>query len=94
MRKIILYLTVLISLSTTAAAQKAVTGKVVDEKDGSPVVGASIRVKNGAILGTTNEQGSFSVSAPDNARALVFTYVGYDEIEVAITGNELLVSMK
>lgn len=45
MRKFILFLTVLISLSTTAAAQKAVTGKVVDEKDGNPIVGASIRVK-------------------------------------------------
>lgn len=94
MRKIILYLMILISLGTTAAAQRAVTGKVVDEKDGNPIVGASIRVKNGAILGTTNEQGGFTVSAPDNARTLVFTYVGYDELEIAITGNELLVSMK
>ncbi len=94
MRKFILYLTVLISLSTTAFAQKAVTGKLVDEKDGAPIIGASIRVKNGAILGTTNDQGAFSVTVPNNARILVFTYVGYDEIEASITDEDMLVGMK
>ncbi|WP_290710496.1 TonB-dependent receptor [Flavihumibacter sp. CACIAM 22H1] len=94
MRKFILYLTVLMALSTAAAAQKAVTGKVVDEKDGSPIIGASIRVKNGAILGTTNEAGGFNVNVPANARTLVFTFVGYTELEAGITSGEMLVSMK
>ncbi|KYP14214.1 MAG: hypothetical protein A1D16_01600 [Flavihumibacter sp. CACIAM 22H1] len=82
------------ALSTAAAAQKAVTGKVVDEKDGSPIIGASIRVKNGAILGTTNEAGGFNVNVPANARTLVFTFVGYTELEAGITSGEMLVSMK
>ncbi|HEY8396970.1 MAG TPA: carboxypeptidase-like regulatory domain-containing protein, partial [Flavihumibacter sp.] len=94
MTKIILYLVMFITLGTTVSAQSVVTGKVLDEKDGSPIIGASIRVKNGAILGTTNELGAFSINVPANARTLVVTYVGYDEVEVNITGNQLLIAMK
>lgn len=61
-------------------AQVQVTGKVTDQKDGSPLPGVTVTVKNAQRSTVTNAEGSFSISAPENG-TLVFTSVGYQSIE-------------
>lgn len=59
-----------------------VKGIVVDEHD-SPVIGASIRLKNDASVGTTtNLDGEFTIKAKQGEILLV-SYVGYKTYEVA-----------
>jgi TonB-linked SusC/RagA family outer membrane protein len=57
------------------AQQKEVKGKVTNES-GEPLVGATVAVDNTTIQTTTNSNGEFSLSVPDNA-ILVISYLGY-----------------
>ncbi|UZR98257.1 SusC/RagA family TonB-linked outer membrane protein [Chondrinema litorale] len=64
-----------------------ITGKVIDAETGEPLIGASVVVKNTRVGGITDVNGKFSLNIPDNAEALVVSYVGYEAKEVAI-GNQ------
>lgn len=69
-----------------AAQDKTVTGKVTDEKDGTPLAGVSVTVKGTNTGTTSNADGSFRLSIPSSAKTLVFSYVNYKNIEIAV-GN-------
>src|SRR5258708_31505823 len=57
-------------------AQTAITGKVVDSKDGGPLAGASVKVKSTKAGTSTNNDGTFKVSArPDDI--LEISLIGY-----------------
>jgi len=63
-----------------------VTGVVVGQEDGEPVIGASIMVK-GTTLGTiTNYDGEFTLEADRNAR-LIVSYVGMVTQELPVQAN-------
>lgn len=77
----------LMSVQMLFAQGKRITGKVTDEKDGSPLVGVTVRLKEDPNIGTqTAPDGSFSLSVPANGKTLVVSYVGYDTREMPI-GN-------
>ncbi len=61
----------------TFAQTRTVTGRVTDEK-GSPLVGATVTVKNrkGAVL--TDRDGSFSILAEPNSAEIGISFVGYE----------------
>src|SRR5437763_1903847 len=72
-------------LTTSILAQTRISGKVIDGKTNKPVSGATVAVKNNTNISTaTAEDGSFTISAPSNAR-LVVSFVGYNPMEVAAT---------
>ena len=69
-----------------ALAQTAVTGKVTSSDDGSPVVGASIKVV-GTNTGTvTDIDGNFVLNVPANAKVVV-SYIGMLPKTVKIAKN-------
>ena len=88
-------LTLLFSLLFTCSlmAQHTVTGLVTDGTE--PLIGASVLVKDQSTTGTaTDIDGRYTLSIPDPSATLVFTYVGYDPLEVAVAGRtELDVDM-
>ena len=57
-------------------AQKTITGTVTSSEDGKPIPGATVVVKNTTIGTTTNVDGFYELSVPDDATTLVFSYVG------------------
>lgn len=69
-----------------ALAQTAVTGKVTSSDDGSPVVGASIKVV-GTNTGTvTDIDGNFVLNVPANSKVVV-SYIGMLPKTLKITKN-------
>lgn len=62
---------------------KTITGKVTNER-GEPLAGVSVQIKGTATATTTNNQGAFTLEVEDNAKALVFSFVGMETKEVAI----------
>ena len=69
-----------------ALAQTAVTGKVTSADDGSPVVGASIKVV-GTNTGTvTDIDGNFTLNVPANSTVEV-TYLGMLPKKMKIAKN-------
>ena len=61
-----------------------VTGRVTSST-GEGLAGVSITVKGTRTGTTTDASGNFALTVPDNA-VLVFSYVGYESKEVAVTG--------
>jgi TonB-dependent starch-binding outer membrane protein SusC len=80
--------------STMLLAQTTVTGKVTDNKDGSPIQGITVLVKGTKTTTITNADGSYSISVPSNNASLIFTSASYARREVAVgSGNELSVKL-
>jgi TonB-dependent starch-binding outer membrane protein SusC len=76
----------LLLITAAGFAQTAVTGKVTDSKDGTPLLGATVTVKGTKTAVSTAADGTFKINVPANA-ILVFTSVGYTITEVAVTGK-------
>lgn len=76
-------------LSIAAMAQNAVTGKVTDSKDGSPVSGVTVSVKGTTAATQTATDGTFKINVPNNA-TLVFTSVGFVTQQVAVAGKTVI----
>ncbi|NDV59315.1 TonB-dependent receptor [Bacteroides sp. 519] len=90
-RKLMLLLTCLfVSIGLVTAQTQTVTGTVISEEDGQPVVGASVLVKGTTNLGTiTDIDGNFSISnVPSSAKTLLVSYIGMISQEVAIKPNQ------
>ena len=72
----------------TAQTQK-VTGVVISEEDGQPVIGASVLVKGTQIGAITGVDGDFTLpNVPSSAKTLVISFVGMQTQEV--TGHYVL----
>ena len=65
--------------TTTCLADYVVEGIVVD-KQGEPLIGATVRVSGTNIATAADIDGRFRLKVPDNARELSFVYVGYDPV--------------
>ncbi len=74
------------------AQNQMVTGVVIFEDDGQPVVGASVRVE-GTQLGTmTDVDGNFRIpNVPASAKSLIVSFIGMVEQKVAIKPNVTVV---
>lgn len=97
MRKFTLFLAFLffVGMQVVQAQDKALTGTVTSSEDGQPIPGVQVVVK-GTTLGTiTDLDGNFSLTAPSDATALVFTYIGMASQEIAIgTETNFTVTME
>ncbi|MEI3799361.1 MULTISPECIES: SusC/RagA family TonB-linked outer membrane protein [unclassified Chitinophaga] len=72
------------------AQSKQVTGKVTDQRDGSPLPGVTIKVK-GLKEGTvTNADGVFKLNVEPGASTLIFSFVGYADQEVPVSGRSTI----
>ncbi len=87
MRRIyhVLFLGLLFIFPLSLLAQnKMLTGKVTDVRDNTPLPGVTVKVK-GANLGTvTKADGTYQLSVPAGAGTLIFSFIGYRELEVPI----------
>lgn len=71
---------------TQPVLEQDISGKVTDV-EGAPLPGASVLVKGTSIGVITDADGNYRLSAPDDVTTLVFSYVGYERLEVAIGGR-------
>lgn len=85
MKKIALLLAFFaIGLQVLMAQTKEISGRVTSADDGSLIPGVSVSVK-GTTLGTiTDMDGVFRMKVPQDAKTLVFSFVGMTTQEVAI----------
>ena len=80
----------MVLLSGTLYAQKiAVSGKVTDASDGSPIPGVNIAVKGRAAGTVTDAEGNYSLSV-NRGDTLVFMFVGYTTKEVVVHNQTVI----
>ena len=76
-------------------AQKTITGKVTDAKDGSSLPGVDVSVQGTPLAVVTSSDGTFSFKVTDKAKTLVFSFVGYETQEIPINGkSEINIQLK
>ncbi|MEM7107853.1 MAG: SusC/RagA family TonB-linked outer membrane protein [Bacteroidota bacterium] len=65
---------------------KTLQGQIKDSETGEPLPGASVLVKGTSVGAITDVDGNFILSVPDDATALVISFVGFKTQEILI-GN-------
>ena len=74
-----------IGIGLVTAQVTKVTGTVISEEDGLPVVGASILVKGTAVGTVTDMDGKFQLpNVPSSAKTLVISFIGMQSQELPI----------
>jgi TonB-linked SusC/RagA family outer membrane protein len=93
MKQILAVLLYLLWIGVANAQHKNVTGRVVFSENNNVLQGVSVVVK-GTNLGTaTNAEGMFSLDVPQDAKVLIFSFIGMESQEVPIVANQLNISL-
>jgi TonB-dependent starch-binding outer membrane protein SusC len=94
MRKLLgMTMVFLLSLCQLSAQTKEVTGKVTDAKDGTPLSGVTVKVRGAAKTSLTESDGTFRISVTGAKPVLIFSYVGYNDLEVPVVGESVNVQL-
>ncbi len=90
MKKIILLILVLIPVITFSQTTITITGKVIDEY-GDAIPGATVISKKYPKVGTiTDMKGKYSITVPQDAQVLIFSYIGKKKVEKQINGRTVI----
>ncbi|RMG69737.1 MAG: SusC/RagA family TonB-linked outer membrane protein [Bacteroidetes bacterium] len=84
-----LLLTLLVVGVSGSISAQMVTGTVTSSRDGEPLVGATVMVKGTTTGAFTDDQGSYSVRAAEDA-VLMFSFVGHERQEIAVEGRSTI----
>jgi TonB-linked SusC/RagA family outer membrane protein len=94
MKKIVLlFAFIAIGLNVLFAQTKEITGKVTSADDGGSIPGVSVSVKGTTYGAITDMDGMFRLKVPQDAKTLVFSFVGMASQEIAI-GNQTTLNVK
>lgn len=89
-----LFLIAFLLISTFGFAQDIeVSGKVNEVATGLPMPGVNVTVKNSTVGTVTDMDGNYAIAAPKGA-TLVFSFIGFKNLEAAVTGPNLTVSLQ
>jgi len=69
-----------------------ISGKVISEKDGEPLIGVSILVKGSNVGSVTDFNGAFTLQAKIG-ETIAVSYIGYTAQTVKITGSTLIIKL-
>ena len=89
---LIFLVTGLLSFKVHAQQTIAVSGTVSSKDDGTVIPGATIKIKNTANGVASDASGKYTIHATKGA-VIVFSAVGYEDIQATITGASLNVSL-
>ena len=78
----------LCAVSFSMAQNTTIKGEVKDQK-GLPLPGVSVKVKGTNLGASTADNGTFSISAPQNS-TLELSFIGYKSIEVPVNNSTTL----
>ena len=70
-----------------------VSGKILSEANGEPLIGVSVLVKGTNVGTVTDLDGAFSLQAKQG-QTLKISYIGYETQEVKVTENNLIIRLK
>ncbi|UFH54406.1 TonB-dependent receptor [Spirosoma sp. KNUC1025] len=72
---------------------QTISGTVKDATNGDVLAGTTVQAKGTNVGATSDAQGKYQISLPAGAKTLVFSFIGYQPLEVAI-GNRSVVDVQ
>ncbi len=81
------YLVILLFFTSMTTANAATVNGTVTGADNTPLAGVSVTLKGGTAGASTNAEGKYSVTVPDLKGTLIFSFIGYSTLEMAINGR-------
>ncbi len=69
---------------------KEVSGTVRDFDNGETIPSATVVIKGTTLGVTTDFDGTYTISVPEDADTLVFSFLGYQQQEIAIQGRSMI----
>lgn len=89
MRKLYLLIIAIALSAGHLLAQRTITGKVTDDK-GIPLPNVSVIVKGSTTGTTTKADGTYSITVPADAKALIFSSVDMTTLEMGISASSVI----
>lgn len=80
----------MLCITQVYAQNRTITGTVTSKDDGLPLPGVSVTVSGTSIGTQTNASGKFSLSVPASAKALSFTFIGFERLNSNIPASGVL----
>lgn len=80
----IIILFLFLGMQLVFAQGKRISGVVTSSEDGSTLPGVTVLVKGTTNGVTTDINGAYNITAPNNESVLVFSFIGYNPQEVAV----------
>ena len=77
-KRLTMFLATLLLCMGTALAQTKVTGTVLSQEDGQPIIGAAVKVDGTQTGMLTDVNGKFSLTLPQGRNQLTISYLGYE----------------
>jgi TonB-linked SusC/RagA family outer membrane protein len=84
MKKTIYLLLILLLIPAFLRAQQMINGRVTDARNGSPLSGATVKLKGQSLSAVTDKNGGFLFQAARLPDTLQITYIGYISSEVQL----------
>lgn len=84
--------TLIFCLNLTLIAQLTIRGTIRSSDDNSPLVGATVLIKNTSNGTTSDFDGTYEINVPSGQTTLVYTFTGYTTQEVVV-GNQTMIDV-
>ena len=81
----------LLFLSLGVFAQQSVSGLITDSS-GTPLPGVNVIIQGTNVGVSSDFDGNYQINV-DNGQVLVFSYIGYDSVELTVNGTNQDVKM-
>ena len=72
------------AVSFVVAQNRTITGSVTSEEDGASLPGVSIVITGTTQGTTTDSQGKYAITVPNEAQTLTFSFIGFKKNEIKI----------
>ncbi|MFC3416341.1 SusC/RagA family TonB-linked outer membrane protein [Algoriphagus hitonicola] len=93
MKKVLLgFALTLLTVVSVWAQNRTITGRIVADDQPEGLIGVNVLVKGTTIGVVTDLDGNYSISVPESATTLVFSYIGYRSVEEQI-GNRSVIDL-
>jgi TonB-linked SusC/RagA family outer membrane protein len=92
MKKLFLLIVLFVFAGVSLLAQtKVITGTITSTVEGEgPIPGVTVQVKGTTIGTATDANGKYSITVPEDATTLIFSYIGMKKQEVEIAGRSVI----
>lgn len=80
-------LPLIMMVGIASAQKKVITGKVIDQTTGKPLIGVSIISDKKKVLTVTDDKGIFSIKPSADLKSLSFSFIGYATQFVVVMEN-------